>query len=431
MIFKILLYIIFITYFLGFIFSLLTILLEKKYKRRLEKIQVKKYKNIYVLLPALREQKIVSETIEWFKNIKYKGNIKYIIVTTEREEYENEINHITEITTSQLVNKRLNEIKDPRFMHIHYPKTKGNKSSQMNYAIDEILKTEKDLENTYISVFDFDSKPENNTFDELNKVAILRNNPDAINQVPLCFKNYEELSKKKRKILLLLYALQHTIRSTAIEKMKLLISSMTNMKIPQYFMGACMHIKLKTLIENNKFPIFVDDLTLGYRLSIKNGNFAYLPCYNYTLIPNRVYDYVNSAVLIFKGISTYITEIRNSRKKHLFGRIKMFIAGTGNIIVFTIIPYIIVFCYIYSILTLKLGLEFWLLLSIPYLWSIASYINLRHEGFKRDKKISSLLAFIISPIWFIFRPFGFFVYLKRLIISKISKTDIKYKKTER
>ena len=62
------------------------------------------------------------------------------------------------------------------------------------------------------------------------------------------------------------------------------------------FYGACMHIKLQSLIDNEKFPIFVDDLTLGYRMSIKNGNFAYLP--------------------------TYISEIRKSKGKNLWGRIK-------------------------------------------------------------------------------------------------------------
>lgn len=428
---NILLYIIFGVYFLGFVLTLLTILLEKKYKKKLKKVDIKKYKNIYVLLPALREQKIVDQTIEWFRKIKYRGNIKYVVITTEKEEYEKKVNNTEGKTTSQLVDEKLRIINDGRFIHMHYPKINGNKSSQMNYAVDEVLKTENDLENTYISVFDFDSKPDINTFDELNKVAQLRNNPDAINQVPLCFKNYEEFSNRKGKVLLLLYALQHTIRSCAIEKMKLLVSSLTNMKVPQYFMGACMHIKLKSLIENDKFPIFVDDLTLGYRLSIKSGNFAYLPTYNYTLIPNKVYDYVNSAVLIFKGISTYISEIKKAKGRNLWGRIKMFIAGTGNIVVFTIIPYVIVFYYLYSIFTLQFSLLFWLLLSIPYLWSIASYVNLRYEGFKNDNKLKSFIAFLLSPIWFVFRPFGFFVYLKRLLISKVFKTDIKYKKTER
>lgn len=424
--------IIFAVYFLGFLFTILSIFFERVYERKLKKVTIKKYRDIFVLLPALKEQKIVKTTIDWFQKFEYKGNIKFIIITTEKEELEFSKNHIKDDTTNVVVEKYLKEIKDERFIHYHYPKTNGNKSSQMNYAVEKI-KEEYQIneEETYISVFDFDSKPALDTFENLNIVAEYKNNPDAINQVPLCFKNYEEFSKDKSKVLLLLYTFHHTIRSCAIEKAKLLICSLTKYKVPQYCMGACMHIKLSTLLENEKFPIFVDDLTLGYRLSIKGARFAYLPSYNYSLIPNRLYDYMNSAVLIFKGISTYITEIKKAKGRDFYGRVKMFIAGSGNIIVFTIIPWFIIAFYIYSILTNNLGLSFWLLLSIPYLWCIASYINLKYYGFQKDNKFNSFLAFLISPIWFFFRPFGFLIYLKRLIVSKISHKEIKYKKTER
>ncbi len=428
---NIVLLIISIVYFLGGIFTILSIILEKIYLQKLSKVKTPKYRDIFVLLPALKEQKIVDSTINWFHKFKYKGNIKFIIITSEKEENEYKVNNIKEKTTNKVVERYLMKLDDKRFIHYHYPMINGNKSSQMNYAVDKIIKEFKiDKNNTYISVFDFDSKPELNTFDNLNIVANYKNNPDVINQVPLCFKNYEEFSKSFKKILLLLYTMHHTIRSCAIEKMKLLVCSLTNFKIPQYCMGACMHIKLSTLLENEKFPIFVDDLTLGYRLSIKNATFSYLPSYNYTLIPNTVYSYMNSAVLIFKGISTYITEIKRA-KKNSIGKIKMFIAGTNNILVFTIVPWLIIYCYLYSLITLNFNLTFWLLLVIPYFWCIASYINLIYYGFYKDNKINTFLAFLISPIWFFFRPFGFLIYLKRLIISKIFNSEIKYKKTER
>ena len=109
----------------------------------------------------------------------------------------------------------------------------------------------------------------------------------------------------------------------------------------------------------------------------------------------------------------------------------MFIAGTGNIVVFTIIPWFIIGYYLYSIKLQDFNIGFWLLLSIPYLWCIASYINLIYYGFKNDNKFRSILAVIISPIWFLFRPFGFLIYIKRLIVSKIMHREIKYKKTGR
>lgn len=423
---------VFAVYFFGFVFTIITIYLEKKYKKQISEYKISKYRDIYVLLPAMKEQKIVKSTIDWFHKIKYKGNIKFIVVTTEKEELEYKTNNIKDKTTNIVVEEYLKKLNDKRFIHYHYPKTNGNKSSQMNYAVDKIKKEFKIIDNeTYISVFDFDSQPELNTFDVLNQVAEFKNNPNAINQVPMCFKNYEEFSRKKGKTMLLLYTLHHTIRSCAIEKMKLLVCSLTKMKVPQYCMGACMHIKLSTLLENDMFPIFVDDLTLGYRMSIKGCRFAYLPTYNYSLIPNRLYDYMNSAVLIFKGISTYLTEIRKAKGRNLYGRIKMFIAGTGNIIVFTIIPWFIIGYYMYSIISKNFNIGFWLLLSIPYLWCIASYINLHYYGFKKDNKFRSILAMIISPVWFFFRPFGFLIYIKRLIVSKIMRKEIKYKKTER
>ena len=403
-----------LVYLSAFFLTLLTIPLEKKYKKKLNK-SPKCYKDLYVLLPALKEQKIVKTTIDWFSNIKYNGNIKFVIITTQKEEYEYKKNNIKELN-------------DDRFIHYHYNRTDGNKSSQMNFAIELIRKNyNPDLENTYISVFDFDSKPELNTFEMLNRVAELRNNPDAINQVPLTIKNYEEHSKNK--IIMLLYSMHQLIRSCAIEKIRLLISSFTNFKVTQYCMGACMHLKMSTLIKNDCFPIFVDDLTLGYRMSIRGNTFAYLPSYNYVLIPNDLKNYINSYTLIFKGICTYLREIRIN-KNHIWGKFKMFLVGTANVLTFAVIPWLLVIYYIYSLLSFNITFTFILCFLVPYLWCIASYIVIKNNNIK-DNKVNSYLAILISPIWFIFKPLGFIVHLKRLIISKFLKKEIVYKKTER
>lgn len=424
---EIILYLLVTIYLLRFLYSLVSIPLEKLYLKKLNNVKIKNNKKIYVLLPALREQKIVKSTIDWFSSFKYSGKIKYIVITTEKEEYENDSD---EETTGQMVDRYIKEKKIKNFYHLHYPKTKGNKSSQLNYAVEEILKEEKDLENTYISVFDFDSKPEKNTFETLNKVANLKNNPDVISQIPINFKNYVELSKKNSNCLLLLSSLQQNLRSCGIEKMKLLVCSLTNISIAQYCMGACMHIKLNTLIEADKFPIFVDDLTLGYRLSIKGAKFSYLPSTNFVLIPNKVSHCFNQAVLIFKGVLTSFKEIKNA-KGHIIGKIKMFFEGGFNVLELTILPYITLFYILYSIITNNYTILFWLLLLINYLWSISSYINLKVYKIKNDNKVTSLLAILFSPIWFICKTFGSFIYYKRYIVSKMFKKEIVYKKTVR
>lgn len=418
--------IIVIVYLLATFAPLLTYVLNKIYTKKIYKTKVKKYIDIFVLLPAYKEQKIVETTVEWFRKFKYKGNIKFVIVTTNKEDVEYKSKGIKDLTTQKVVKNKLKDINDSRFKHIHYPKNVGNKSSQMNYALSKLKKDFN--EDTFISVFDFDSKPELDTFENLNKVYMCNNKPDVINQVPLNIKNFEDISKKS--IIMMIYTFQHLVRSIAIEKLKLLICSLTKFKIPQYCMGACMHIKYKVLEENNYFPIFVDDLTLGYRLSIKGYRFAYLPSLNLSLIPNNIKGYVGSATLIFKGICTYLNEILNI-KGNLYRKIKMFIFGTFNVIEFIIVPFIFVLAYLYMIINLRINSLLVTMLLIPILWSISSYLVIRYYKIKSQNKFNLILSILLSPIWFIFRPLGFIRYYIKKIISVLKNSNIDYGKTER
>lgn len=419
-----------VTYFylLAPIFSLLTIFFDRIIIKKQKKYKTKKFVDIYVLLPALKEQKIVKNTIDWFKKMKYKGNIKYIIITTEKEENEYKINNIKENTTSEITKKYLKEINDKRFIHIHYPKINGNKSSQMNYAIEKIKNEVKDLDNTYISVFDFDSRPDKNTFNELNKVAQNKNKPDEIQQIPLTIRNYVETSKKS--IIMTIYSLQHMVRSLAIEKFKFQMYTLFKVDIGKYFMGACMHLKLSTLIEHGLFPIFVDDLTLGYRYSIHKRRCEYLYTSNYSLIPNDLKGYFGSSTLIFKGILTFISEIKQT-KNHFLSKINLALVGIANLLEFCVIPYMFVIYYIYAIITHKLTKFTLITILIPILWSLSSYIVLKINGIKNDNKIKSLLAIFLSGLWFLFRPMGFIKYALKKLNSIIFKKEITYSKTER
>lgn len=421
----IIIYIVTIFYLLAPISMLLTVLFEFIYKRKLSKIKLNKkdYKDIYVLLPALKEQKIVKDTITWFSNIKYNGKIKFIIITSEKEDHEYKLNKIKDKTTREVVNEELKKIKDNRIITYHYPEINGNKSSQMNYAVNKIKEEVKEFNDVFISVFDFDSRPDVNTFNDM-MIVNKKKHPDVIQQLPLNIKNYNKSS-----IIMMLYSLQHLVRSIAIEKMKLLLSSLTFLKVPQYMMGACMHVRLDVLLDNDCFPIFVDDLTLGYRLSIKGYRLAYLTNDNLCLIPNDLSGYLGSATLIFKGISTYLKEIFTV-KGHFYGKIKMLFFGTLNILEFTIIPFIFIFYYIYSLVTLTFNIWFYLMVLIPIIWSITSYLLVsRKVG--RVNQFKNIIAIIISPIWFFLRPMGFFIYFYKRIKSLIFKKEINYKKTER
>jgi len=179
--------------------------------------------DIYILVPVLREQAIIEEMIEYFSRIKYKkGKLKIVVITTEKEEYEKQLNRkklnnfwkdarnntnnlidkypgllprreigkiISRVkkgtidkkelfraydsfkTTSEIAYKTVKNYKN--IIVIHYPKTDGIMAHQLNYAISEINKSSKlDKSKVYFGVYNADSKPNLNTLKILGKQSI-------------------------------------------------------------------------------------------------------------------------------------------------------------------------------------------------------------------------------------------------------------------
>lgn len=428
--FQIVLIIFVLYHFLLIITTNITFLLEKIYMNKIKKVTTNIYPNIYVLLPALEEQKILYETMEWFSNLAYDGTIKFYIITTEKENYLYDKNNITKKTTSTLVNEYKNKFdKFKIFEHLHYPNINGNKSSQLNFAIKHISTIEKNKANSYISIFDFDSRPDINTFINLSKVASLKNNPAVIQQVPLNLYNINDLNTNWKNSLLILANLHQLIRAYGIEKYRLLITSLFSIPQPLYCMGASMHINLLTLNENEFIPDIVDDLTLGYKYTIKNLKFAYLPNINYGYIPNKVKDYINSSVLVFRGVLTSFTEVFKTKGKLKYKFI-ILLEGLINVLMITIIPYLFILYLILSINQNSFNLLFWAIFIIPYLWTLQSFMII----FKHKVNINNTIklnALVLSPIWFFYRTFGSIIFITRSIKSFFSTSPITYKKTER
>ncbi|MBE3578266.1 MAG: hypothetical protein IMX00_11365 [Limnochordales bacterium] len=116
--------------------------------------------HLVLLLPALREQPIVEETVRHFGQLVYPyDRLSVLIVTTEREEHEYRLAGQNDVvTTSQLVARAIEAanrtLGTTRFLHLHYPYTTGNKASQLSYAVRQLPKLLKDLpaNETYIGV---------------------------------------------------------------------------------------------------------------------------------------------------------------------------------------------------------------------------------------------------------------------------------------
>lgn len=146
-------------------------------------------KKIIIAIPCLREQACIEETIKYFSKIA--KNIPIIIITTKKEEKEN-INN--DVLTKEIIKNNIL----PKYKNVYlvdYPKTEGYMADQLNYMLenlDFILKRKVDLSNTYLALYNADSRPNEKTFDEINDK--INQGHKIIQQYSYCMKNYENLN---------------------------------------------------------------------------------------------------------------------------------------------------------------------------------------------------------------------------------------------
>lgn len=401
----------------------------KRYKNRIGKIQVGRMDTgkIYILLPALREQKIVKETLDHFSKLGIL-NCQIIVITSEKEEHENEVNNTSIKTTGQCVEEYIKNSNSKSIIHFHCPYTMGTKSTQLNYAVNKIKRTlsEKEREHSYLGIYDFDSMPNLEVLGEFQRLVVSQNFPEIIQQVPVNLKNIDAIVWKKN-FLMLLHSLQSNIRAVGIELFALLLHTI-GIPIPLYCMGAGMYIRFDTLIDNGLFPEPVDDLTLGYRLYLKKKRFTVLPNYNFVDTPETVKALINQDRLIFTGVWSGLNEL------HIESTLlrKIFMAGTiiHNILLRTILPWIFIGYFLFHLFTHNINWQCTFIFLYPALRTIIGAFTVVINDKSKVKLLKKSIFYkslVCSFLWRPIRTIGAIKILPRLILKK----QIIYKKTER
>lgn len=202
--------------------------------------------NILIVIPCLREQDIIIETLKHFLKLTSNlNNVKLLVVTTQKEEFEKKENlYLKEqlikdvknnIELQRLINKynkilSTNEIKEilkcsklenleeiinnkiqnskttndlieefisknhleEKLYHLHYPDNEGIMADQLNYVLNNFdFKNEK---NYYFSVYNADSIPNKDTIKEVLETINENNNPKVIQQYSVPISNWDDLS---------------------------------------------------------------------------------------------------------------------------------------------------------------------------------------------------------------------------------------------
>lgn len=184
-------------YFINLIIILYSIVLIfrvdiflKKSKKMVNKdVKLNSNKKLVIVIPALREQSCIEDTIEHF--CKITNDIPIVIVTTEKEVFE--YNNKNIITTQEIIKKKIL----PKYKNVYwlnYPKEEGYMADQLNYMIDnldELNIFEKD-DDIYFALYNADSKPSENTFNEI--IEKINQGNLVVQQYSYCFKNYDKLN---------------------------------------------------------------------------------------------------------------------------------------------------------------------------------------------------------------------------------------------
>ncbi len=259
---------------------------------------------IIIAIPCLREQKCLEDTVDYFCRIA--KDIPIVIITSQKEIKEN-INN--EVTTQEIIRQKIL----PKYKNVYlinYPYTDGYMAHQLNYMLenlDKVFKEEIDIENTYLVLYNADSRPNEKTFNEIN--AKIKQGHKVIQQYSYCMKNYKELNNILKGFSL--YQSNFEIKTGLINtffKSKILYT---------HVLGHGLIINIKTLKELGNFntDFWCEDIYLGIQLKFNNINITPLLTLENMETPNTLLNLVKQNSVWFKTTSQFTKIYKDIIKK--------------------------------------------------------------------------------------------------------------------
>ena len=287
---------------------------NKKTKNILHRNEKKS--NILIVIPCLREQDIIIQTLNYFLGLtKHLDNVKLLIVTTQKEEFEKEINlylkdqlikdvknnmqlqklinkynkilstneikeilkysnleNIEEIINNKIQNSKTTSVLIEEFIiqnhleekvyHFHYPNNEGIMADQLNFVLDNF--EFKDEKNYYFSVYNADSIPNKDTIKEVLTTINENDNPKVIQQYSVPISNWNDLSNLMKGFSI--YQSNFELRYGLIN------SYFPNKLLYTYVVGHGMYIRVDILKQMGGFETkyWCEDIYMSYVLRNKD-----------------------------------------------------------------------------------------------------------------------------------------------------------------
>lgn len=272
--------------------------------------------NILIVIPCLREQDIIIQTLNYFLELtKHLDNVKLLVATTQKEEFEKENNlylkdqfikdvknnmelqklinkynkilstneikeilkygkskDIEEIINNKIQNSKTTNVLIEEFIirnhlkekvyHFHYPNNEGIMADQLNYVLNNF--EFKDEKNYYFSVYNADSIPNKDTIKEVLTTINENDSPKVIQQYSVPISNWNELSNLMKGFSI--YQSNFELRYGLIN------SYFPNKLLYTYVVGHGMYIRVDILKQIGGFETkyWCEDIYMSYVLRNKD-----------------------------------------------------------------------------------------------------------------------------------------------------------------
>lgn len=280
--------------------------------------------NICILLPVLREEKIINAALQNFSRMHYpKEKLKIVVVTTERE-FENGHIHPNSIEETQVELPKLNAACGyEKFLHIHYPFQTGVKSDQLNYALAELEHLSPAFfdEKTYIGVYDIDSTIPADTLALLASDATQNDFPNIYQQPSLYFKNFNVHDNGIHGFLSRGFSFLQTTYAFSYENYNFLKQSELLKKnafflryTMRYCIGHGLFVRRDYLKRLGLFPTPIEDTRLGHIISYLKEDIRLLPVFDTIGVAHGIRESIRQASVWFWGEALFVEDIKIARK---------------------------------------------------------------------------------------------------------------------
>lgn len=417
-----------IPFIIRIIMYIYNIVLVKCYIAKKNKIKEVKQTKILVLIPVLREQRVICDTINHFINMKVENTKLYLIIAGTQREEKSDKETTLEVVKSWLDSSKQNLPDNIDVDYCEATDDGGDRATQLNYAVRFIkeIKGVNDLD--YIGVYDADSLPSCDTINEVISSFCCEDNLSACQQPVHFIKAANKMSQNNENSILIANAIYQSTW-TVISELPMWIKyyKKKNEQVSRRHIYLIGHGEFITndIYENFHFPEYevTDGIQLGYRLGMSNKKVKPLKEFCNDDVPHELRSLIMQHKRWFGGCMNLFSSYKWA--KNIYGTNSIFQVFDGLWSqmrwAWTSITYIVLL--VLSYITDKRLFTLYVVMGIVYCY----FIPIISHFVLKDKIKVRIIDWLSLPLAILIKSVGPNIYL----FSKLFRKKVKYEKVER